>query len=670
MQRLLVSVIALGLVRTNAETATPVQKVIALLTGMLEKGKLNKHEEQVQFASYKQFCQDTASEKQKAIKEADEQVMILNADIQKRSADSVELGKEISEHDADEATWTGDKKASTKVRQIEKTDYDATHKSYSASIDALQRAVAMLKKQAHDRKQAKGAFAQVGALKNLDLIPKEAKRAIELFLSQADASEDLEAAAAPDANGYEFQSHGIVDMLSKLTEKFVDERSELEKGEMNAAHAYDMLMQDLTAQIDQAKTARGTAATNKAKALQDKADSSGSLQDTSSTRKVDSKYLSDLTAECTTKAGDFEERQELRGEELQTLEKAIEIIGGKSVGGAADKHLPALLSLSTRVSSFAALRSADASQNINQERAAQFLRDEARHINSHILSTLSLKVREDPFKKVAKMIKDLIVRLMEEANEEAEHKGFCDSELAQNAQTRKEKTEQVETLHAEIDETQANMAQLGEDINSLSKQLADLAGAMADATKLRVSEKDENLATIRDAQDAQTAVAQALLVLKEFYAKSAEATALVQKRPSVFSAPYTGMGADSGGVIGMIEVIQSDFARLESSTKAAEQSAQKSYDEFMTESKVDKASKNKDSEHKSSRKQDAAQSLATKSSNLEGTQKELDAALSYYDKLKPSCVDAGSKYDDRVGRRKEEIQSLQEALKILNGEDI
>ena len=39
------------------------------------------------------------------------------------------------------------------------------------------------------------------------------------------------------------------------------------------------------------------------------------------------------------------------------------------------------------------------------------------------------------------MIKDLIVRLMEEANEEAEHKGWCDTELSTNEQTRKEKTE-------------------------------------------------------------------------------------------------------------------------------------------------------------------------------------------------------------------------------------
>ena len=42
----------------------------------------------------------------------------------------------------------------------------------------------------------------------------------------------------------------------------------------------------------------------------------------------------------------------------------------------------------------------------------------------------------------------------------------------------------------------------------------------------------------------------------------------------------------------------------------------------------------------------------------------------YYDKLKPACVDAGLSYEERVKQREEEIQSLQEALKILEGEDI
>merc|ERR1712050_808931 len=94
------------------------------------------------------------------------------------------------------------------------------------------------------------------------------------------------------------------------------------------------------------------------------------------------------------------------------------------------------------------------------------------------------------------------------------------------------------------------------------------------------------------------------------------------------------------------------------------------YDTFMTNSKVDVSAKSADIEHKQAKKQDETQALTSKQADLEGTQKELDAALAYFDKLKPSCVDAGVSYDDRVARRKEEIESLQEALRILNGEDI
>merc|ERR1719217_2062121 len=123
------------------------------------------------------------------------------------------------------------------------------------------------------------------------------------------------------------------------------------------------------------------------------------------------------------------------------------------------------------------------------------------------------------------MIKDLIVRLMEEANEEATHKGWCDTELSTN-----EKTEAVETLHAEIDELDASIAKLTEDIAELTKAVAELDAAMAKATEIRQEEKATNTATVKDSQEAQTAVAQALTVLKEFYAKAGEATAFLQQK--------------------------------------------------------------------------------------------------------------------------------------------
>merc|ERR1711957_42579 len=372
---------------------------------------------------------------------------------------------------------------------------------------------------------------------------------------------------------------------------------------------------------------------------------------------------SDLVASCEQKASDFGSRQQLRAEEIVAIEKAIEIISSGAVAGNADKHLPTLVQ---GAPAFAQLRE---SENMDRQyRVAEYLRARATELNSRVLGAIAEKSASDPFGKVKKMIKDLIVRLMEEANEEADHKGWCDTELSTNEHTRKEMSEAVEPLHAEIDQLEASIAKLTEDITDLTKAVAELDTAMATATKLRNAEKAKNIETIGDSQEAQTAVAQALTVLKEFYAKAAEATALLQQQPEspeIFDKPYQGMGSENGGVVGMLEVIESDFARLEADTKAAEASAQKEYDEFMTDSEVDKAEKATSIEHKTAKKQDEEQALTSNRSDLEGTQKELDAALAYFDKLKPSCVDAGVSYEDRVARRKEEIESLQEALKIL-----
>ena len=98
----------------------------------------------------------------------------------------------------------------------------------------------------------------------------------------------------------------------------------------------------------------------------------------------------------------------LRAEEIEAITKAIEIISGGAVAGNADKYLPAL---AQKTSSLAQLRSGRAPQ----QRAADYLRARGQSLNSRVLSALAVRVDADPFEKVKKMIKDLIVRLMEEA---------------------------------------------------------------------------------------------------------------------------------------------------------------------------------------------------------------------------------------------------------------
>merc|ERR1719420_733691 len=109
---------------------------------------------------------------------------------------------------------------------------------------------------------------------------------------------------------------------------------------------------------------------------------------------------------------------------------------------------------------------------------------------------------------------------------------------------------------------------------------------MAKATEDRTASKEKNQATINDAKEAQEAVAQALAVLKEFYAKAAEATALAQQTPGEdapesFDAPFKGQQSEGGGVIDFLEVIAADFARLESESTTDEETELEEYDTFI-----------------------------------------------------------------------------------------
>merc|ERR1719502_838496 len=148
--------------------------------------------------------------------------------------------------------------------------------------------------------------------------------------------------AAPEAIGYEFQSHGVIEMLTKLNDKFIDERTTLEKEEANAKAAYKLMMQDLKGQIVQAVKDKHLKSVSKAKRLALKADENGDLKQETKLNLVDEKYLKDLKATCEMKAADFKARQELRTGEIQAIEKAIEIIAN-NVAGTAKKRLPSFV---------------------------------------------------------------------------------------------------------------------------------------------------------------------------------------------------------------------------------------------------------------------------------------------------------------------------------------
>jgi hypothetical protein len=638
---------------------SPVQKVISMLQDMRSKGVQMKQEEQVSFAAYKQFCEDTSAEKKGNIDDANGQIETLQADIQKAESDAAMLAKDIAELDDEIAKASHDKAEAIRIREDEKGDFGKKHKDLSETVDALDRALVTMKKQDFDRAQS--LLQKVAVLTRFSSrVPAKAKNVLAAFLATDDEVSSFQPGVA---KGYEFQSGGIVEMLTDLKEKFEDERRKLEKDEVGSEHAFELLILDLDSTVERATKARTAKASTKAAREEAAAQAKGDLADTTASRDEDSAYLSALDAQCSQKSSDFESRQELRQEELEAIDKAIEIVSSPELAGAAKKNLVP----GSSAFSFA-LRGGDRAPV--QRQVAAFLEARASRLDSRVLSMMALKIGENPFEKVKKMIDEMITKLIEQANEEATHKGWCDTEMAKNSHTREAKTDEINTLTAKADKLTAAITRVAQEIADIQTAINEIDAAVAKAISVRTAETKKNKETVEDSQKAQAAVTAALGVLKDFYAKAAQATAFVQQpeidAPTTFEGSYTGMGDSTGGVVGLLEVIGSDFARLEAETNTAEDEASKEHDRFIYESKKDKAIKSADLDHKSKGKVQKESDLADTESDLKGTQSELDAAMVYYDKLKPSCQDATVTYDDRTSQREEEIASLKEALQILS----
>jgi len=261
------------------------------------------------------------------------------------------------------------------------------------------------------------------------------------------------------------------------------------------------------------------------------------------------------------------------------------------------------------------------------------------------------------------MIRELITRLEEEAAAEAGHKAWCDKELHDNKVKRDEEKSAVDGLTAAKEKLDGEIAALAKDLSDLAAAQAALTKAVKEATEIRAKEKEENLSTIKDAKEAQEAVDQALVVLKEFYAKQA---LFLQEGQVPEMKAYKGQGGAAGGVVGMLEVILSDFARLEAETTADEKQAANEYDNFMADSKADAEAMHKEEFDKGLLKDKKEHEHKGTVKDLSATQEELDAALNYYAELKPQCLEVHVSYEERVAKRKEEIESLKNAYEALS----
>merc|ERR1719456_1106213 len=283
---------------TDTISNAAVQKVIQMLGDMAAKAKDEKNKEQVAFAEFETWCKMEIPQTKKSIAKAAENIELLNAEIAKLTTEAKVLGEEIAKLQSNVAQYESEQKAATAQREKDNKAYVEESTDYGESVDAIERAIVVLMKRSADKPAADAVLLQ---LTESDRLPAQAKSMVAAFLGvmgkdfMGDMGPDYQ---APEANAYEFQSGGIVEMLKKLRDEFRTKLADCQKEEMNSKHAYDMVVQDLVDSIensnDSIEEKKVTKARKEEKAAQDKKE----LASTITTKKEDEKTVKEAEVEC------------------------------------------------------------------------------------------------------------------------------------------------------------------------------------------------------------------------------------------------------------------------------------------------------------------------------------------------------------------------------------
>merc|ERR1719316_230957 len=295
------------------------------MNDMLAKSKKDKDAELVSFSTYKQFCQSTSAEKKRDIADAGDAIIQLKADIEKAGADVLELvkGMELLQVDIDE--WGAQKAEAEALHAKEKADFLAVQAEYAAAIDAVNRALQVLKSSPGQ------SFAQVKASLLQLSVSAQSRAIIEAFLKKAQhdpAEVLLEESSVQTPKTYESSSGGIIGMVKDLGSKFKEEKYAIETEFAKKEHASQMVVQDLTDNLERANKDFSMKSSTKSQREKDKAEAEGDLASTTAGKTEDTTYLADLTKECAKRAEEFENNQVIRAGECEALMKAIEIMSG------------------------------------------------------------------------------------------------------------------------------------------------------------------------------------------------------------------------------------------------------------------------------------------------------------------------------------------------------
>lgn len=650
-------IVAVGafVVPSFAEEVSPIGKAIQMLGDLQAKLLLEGEDSQKVYNEFAEWCEESSANLQHDIKNGKSEIMDLTAAVDKEVATVGALNAKVEQLSGDLAADEADLKAAAEVRNKEHEAFLAEEKELAEVVDTLKHAVGILERESKGGAslvQLSGVKSLVQAMSSLvqaSMLSTAEADTLQSFLQSQSSDEDGEP-GAPEAAAYEGHSGNIIETISDLLDKAEEQLDAARQKEATDLHAFQMTEQALKSQLKLGAKELDEAKIGISVAEEKKATSAGDLQVTQKDLSTDESALSELHHECMTKAQDFETQTKVQGEELNALAAAKKVLQ-ETTGEAAS------LSYGDEAAS---LLQTSARAGPADFKVAHLLRDLARRQGSRALALLAQKVGAaaqasarsgtDGFDKIKALIQDMIERLQQEAEADATKKVYCDKELAETNSKKDDKTTEIEKLSTQIDQMTTHSAKLKGEVAELQKALSALSTSKAQLDKMRGEDNALYKKNKAELEQGLNGVQMALKVLNEYYGG----------KPS--------NDGSSSGIIGLIEVVESDFSKGLAEMTAVEETAQRSYETEMKEIEIERVTKEQDVSYKTKESAELDKSAVETKTDRTSSQAELDAVAEYLKKVEGECIAKAETFEERTQRAHAELSGLKEALRVLSEE--
>jgi len=673
---------------TAASVENPIRKVVNMMKMMENKIHEEGKKMQELYDKYMCWCETADTKLGGEIKDGEDKIPQLEAQIKAAIELKLQLEAEVKEHQKERSEIEVTLKKELEMLKSKKKAHDDTESDLEANIAALKKAIAALEKGTYG-----AGFLQTGeasVLRKLSItatLSGEDRSMLAAFLSGGSVSQQE----------YTPQSQEIIGILKQMLDEMIADLKDEEDAEASEASSYKEVytinmkrITTLSAMIEEKLKRIGELGVQIAMLKNDLEDTIEGLAD-------NKKFLADLDKNCELKKQQWALYQKSMAEELKALADVIAILNNDDALELFKKTLP----------SAASLLQMKVSSEVIRRRALAALASAPRHDKRIDFLVMALHGKKIGLDGIIKMIDDLIAVLAKDQADDDAKKEYCTAELDKSDDSKKALDHTIADIETAIADAEETIATLKTEIEALDDGIRALDKEVAESTETRKEEHETFVADLAANTAALDLLKFAQNRLNKLYnpklykpppkRELTEAeritvnnggtlapteapggiggtgiTVLTQEAPAPppeVDLTYNKSSGGNNAITEMMNMLMSDLEKTITEMKANEKDAQEDYETFIADSADKRAEDSKSITDKEGSLAELEGELLANQEALKAKKYELMDVEKYIMELHKECDWIMKNYDLRKSARAGEVDSLKNAKAVLSGAD-